>query len=71
MFLKAYKTKKHEVWIGSDPSKLKKIKTIDRPNENVINLPNLNSGVTYFWRVDAVNQNGTVKGNLWRFTTKD
>ena len=25
------------------PSKLKKIKTIDRPNENVINLPNLNS----------------------------
>ena len=71
MFLKAYKAKKHEVWIGNDPSKLKKIKTIDRPNENVINLPNLNSGVTYFWRVDAVNENGTVKGNLWRFTTKD
>ena len=71
MFLKAYQTKKHEIWIGSDPRELKKIKVINNPNENVISLPQLNSGVTYYWRVDAVNESGTVKGNVWSFTTKD
>ncbi len=71
MFLKAYKAERHEVWAGNDPNRLKKIKVIDRPNENVINLPQLKSGVTYYWRVDAVNENGTIKGNVWSFTTKD
>ena len=71
MFLKAYQTKKHEIWIGNDPGELKKIKVIDRPNENVVSLPQLISGVTYYWRVDAVNKNGIIKGNVWSFTTKD
>ena len=71
MFLKAYKSNKHEVWIGNDPNKLKKFKAIENPNVNVISLPKLKKDQTYFWRVDAVYENDTVKGNVWSFTTKD
>lgn len=32
---------------------------------------NLDYGITYFWRVDAVNCAGTTIGTLWSFTTED
>ncbi|MBT7330430.1 MAG: hypothetical protein HN804_05260, partial [Oceanospirillaceae bacterium] len=29
----------------------------------------LEAGTTYFWKVDTVTKNGTVKGKVWQFTT--
>jgi hypothetical protein len=31
----------------------------------------LGGGVTYFWRIDEVNSNGTRTGVMWKFTTSD
>jgi hypothetical protein len=31
----------------------------------------LEPGVTYFWRVDQFKQTGTIRGDLWQFTTAD
>ena len=70
MFLKAYQSLKHEVWFGSNPNALKKIKVLNNPMENVVNLPKLKPSETYYWRVDAVNKNGIKKGNVWTFTTR-
>jgi hypothetical protein len=32
--------------------------------------PTLEAGTTYFWRIDEVGGNGTVKGLIWQFTTQ-
>ncbi|MFK7912262.1 MAG: sialate O-acetylesterase [Akkermansiaceae bacterium] len=33
------------------------------------NLPALNPGTTYYWRIDQVNAQGTTTGDVWSFTT--
>ena len=33
-------------------------------------LATLGYSTTYFWRIDAVNSNGTTTGNVWSFTTE-
>ena len=56
MFLKAIRLK--SMRYGLEMILRTKNQGNDRPNENVISLPQLNSGVTHYWRVDAVNKNG-------------
>ena len=37
--------------------------------ETVYDPRGLADSTTYYWRVDAVNENGTTTGNIWSFTT--
>ena len=39
-------------------------------NENFFQTNNLESGTTYYWRIDEVTETGTIVGPLWHFTTK-
>ena len=70
MFLRAYNALEHEVWLGSDPDKLRLFKKLS-DNNNIINIPTLNRGKTYYWRVDAITVDGTITGNVWSFKTVD
>ena len=70
MFLRAYNALDHEVWLGSDPNKLKLFEKLS-DNNNIINIPSLKSGQVYYWRVDAITGDGIIQGNLWSFKTKD
>jgi|GEM_PF-5307168 len=39
-------------------------------DDNVFRLPRLSSGQKYWWRIDAVMQDGSViQGELWHFRT--
>lgn len=42
-----------------------------RQSGTVFTASNLDADETYYWRVDAVNSNGTTKGDVWCFTTAD
>lgn len=76
MWLKAYKTDTHNVYFGSD------LKAVEQANENsqefagtfinnIFDPGNLESGNTYYWRVDAVGKKGIVNGEVWWFIVGD
>ncbi|MEI6755126.1 MAG: hypothetical protein WCK78_18440, partial [Paludibacter sp.] len=58
------------LYFGTDKEKL--LTSVSFSGEkNVFTLPKLVAGQKYFWRVDAVMEDGSVmKGDFWSFTTK-
>ena len=77
MWLPAYKAIAHHVYFGTDQNAVKnagakssEYKGEFKGESNVLTLPNLTAGQTYWWRVDAVMPDGSiVPGDLWSFTT--
>jgi len=73
MWKPAYQAVRHTLYFAPSEEDLAKAepKTFEG-EENVFKLPNLSSGKSYFWRVDAVMPDKTViKGDVWTFTTKN
>lgn len=77
MWRPAYKAIAHHVYFGIDQNAVKnagatssEYKGEFKGESNVLTLPNLTAGQTYWWRVDAVMPEGSVvPGDLWSFTT--
>ena len=72
MFLEAYKVKSHRILLGSSKDNLKILGVMKDLKTNIVSLPTLKPKTTYYWRVDAFDdQNkGWKIGDLWSFTTK-
>lgn len=69
----------HEVYFGTDPNAVKNA-GVDSPEyqgsrdlgDESYDPGDLEWGVTYYWRIDAVEEDGTVRtGALWSFTAAD
>ena len=72
MFLEAYETKMHRIMMGLAEDKLESLKITKDLKTNIVSLPTLKPKTTYYWRVDAYDdQRKDWKiGSLWSFTTK-
>jgi hypothetical protein len=76
MWLGAYRASSHEVYFGEDRGR---IENATRDSDlfrgsyqtNIFVPGNLESGKTYYWRVDAVKDQGTIRGDTWRFTVEE
>ncbi len=55
----------HELYFGTDSSPPPIINQVENPYD-----PDpLENGMTYYWRIDEVNEFGTTEGEIWNFTT--
>ena len=76
MWRPAYEATSHVVTLSTSEKGLNQtlpqtIQKTFQAEENVFILPNLKSGTTYFWRVDAVMPDkSVVKGDVWSFATQ-
>lgn len=75
MWLSAYKSEANDVYFGADAAKVSKAtkKSAEfkgTQKNNIFHPGKLESGKTYFWRIDSVVEKATVKGELFEFTVK-
>ena len=72
MFLEAYNVSSHRILLGNDKDTLQILKVLEDVKTNIVSLPTLKPKTTYYWRVDAYDdQRKDWKiGSLWSFTTK-
>ena len=73
MWLKAYNSASSDVYFGMDfetISTATKMSSEFKGNQenNIYTPKKLEGGKTYYWRIDAVMQDDTVKGEVWKFT---
>ncbi len=59
-------TIRYNVYLGTSADALEEIAT--DLYETTFTPEDLTSGITYFWRVDALNDSGVTEGNVWSFT---
>lgn len=57
----------HRLYLGTDPNKLE---LLGETKEATFTPKNLTHHAPYFWRVDEVNADGVVTGELWRFRVR-
>jgi len=55
------------VYVGTSPDSLKAKST--NKTATTLSIDSLKPNTTYYWKVDAMDQDGTVKGDVWSFTT--
>lgn len=75
MWLGGYKAETHNVYFGIDSVR---IAYASRASEqfkgmqtnNIFSPAELTNGKTYFWRIDAMREDGIIKGNVWQFTVE-
>ncbi len=59
----------YNVYFGTTPAGLERLVSgISELSTVVVGIP-LAYSTTYYWRVDATNENGTTTGDVWSFTT--
>jgi len=70
MWLNSFQERSHILYLGTNPDELRQ-QGVARNGKNVVKLrKSLESGKTYYWRVDAnVRKNLKYKGDVWSFTT--
>ena len=80
IFLNGYRAQSADIYLGTDSmavakadrSKVEFLVSKDDPR-NIVDPAkygkHLKPNTKYFWRVDAVGENGTERGDLWSFTT--
>lgn len=61
-------TESHDVYFGTDPTPDMSEYEGNQPGTSFD--PVLANDVTYYWRIDEVNDNGTTTGSVWSFTTE-
>ena len=67
MWRSAYQAVSHQVYFGTDAAKLSNSVKFTG-EKNVFPLPKLVAGQKYFWRMDAIMEDGSaVKGDVWSF----
>jgi hypothetical protein len=74
-WLDAYKSARQRLYFGTDRTAIANASTnslVHRgvKQKNHYTPKNLESGSTYFWRIDSVRDGKTVKGPIWTFTVK-
>jgi hypothetical protein len=65
MWLEGIDAISNDIYFGTDPENLPFIRN---QSNNIFTPPALSPGVTYYWRIDTVTTNGTVRGETWSFT---
>ena len=81
MWLEGYKSTGHVVYLSQKKEELQHEQSLEqhlvaelRGDANIVNLKQsgvvLKPGETYYWRVDALTDNGRVKGKIWQFKVK-
>jgi len=71
MFLVAFGCQKHSVYFGTSANNLKLLSTLEDGNNVLPTGQKLKPGETYWWRVDALQDNGNlIKGEVWKFTVR-
>ena len=67
MWRPAYQAISHQVYFGTDANKLENFGKFSG-EKNVLTLPKLVAGQKYFWRMDAIMEDGSaVKADVWSF----
>ncbi|HML74337.1 MAG TPA: hypothetical protein PKB02_07545 [Anaerohalosphaeraceae bacterium] len=67
-WMAGYGAVRHDVWFGMSPDALTKVATAQPGTSYAPAL--LIEGQTYYWRIDEINENGTVTtGDTWSFTS--
>jgi len=64
----------HDVYMGTSFDDVNNADTLSsvykgQHDSNSYDPCGLESDTTYYWRIDEVNDNNTIKGNIWKFTT--
>jgi len=67
MFLQAYGCSSHKIYLGSTATELKLQGTLQNDDNIWISSSAFSADSTYYWRVDAVCSQGTVRGEVWSF----
>jgi len=62
-------TTTYAVYFGTDPLNLAKVADVAYVAAPTYQLLGLNTGATYYWRIDAANAKGIATGDVWSFTT--
>ena len=76
MWLQAYRAQSHNVYFGTDINAMINA-TINDPeykgriDYNIYTPGKLEPGQNYFWRIDAVNNEGITKGEIWNFYVEE
>jgi hypothetical protein len=76
MWLNGYKSNIHAVYFGDDREAVRNADPksklyFDKQDNNIFTPPKLESGETYFWRVDAYNADRIESGHVWQFTVSN
>lgn len=61
-------TKTYAVYFGTDPLNLTKLGDVAYVAAPTYPLTGLSPAITYYWRIDATNNKGTITGDVWNFT---
>ena len=61
-------TQTYSVYFGTDPLNLTKLGDVAYVAAPTYPLTGLSSAITYYWRIDATNNKGTITGDVWNFT---
>ena len=75
MWLKAYKANSSDIYFGGDFDSVKNASKNSpeykgSQKNNIYSPGKLNTGKTYYWRIDEVTENRVEKGNVWSFKVK-
>jgi hypothetical protein len=62
----AYQATSYNVYIGKDKNRLNQVSSL---TNNIFDPGVLHPNQTYYWRVDAVTEDGIITGDSWQFTT--
>jgi len=72
MFLEAYKSERHAVYLGESPNRLKRIRVLKGTATNIVAPPVLGPDRTYYWRVDAtLPDKRVIPSPVWSFRTEE
>ena len=75
MWLKAYKADTSDIYFGEDFNNVKNASKNSpeykgNQKNNIYSPGKLNTGKTYYWRIDGIIKNKIQKGNVWSFKVK-
>ena len=65
----------HDIYLGTDEYLVEQAgkgsaEYLQSINNNIYTPGQMEPGITYYWRVDAVLDNGIVRGHVWEFTVE-
>ena len=77
MWLGGYKADTHDLYFGTSAEEVASAAKDDlafrktfRGSANIFDPGELKRGRTYFWRIDAIRDGKTIKGETWKFTVE-
>jgi hypothetical protein len=77
MWLGGYKADSHDLYLGTSAKEVEKAMKSDpefrktfNGRENIFEPGELESGRTYYWRIDSIRDGKKIKGSTWKFTVE-